>query len=39
VSSRFLNHNNRYTWRWPVRPKHAVSNKGIRRKNNERRCT
>jgi hypothetical protein len=24
---------------WPVRPKHVVSNKGIRRMNNERRCT
>jgi hypothetical protein len=39
VSSRILNRNNPYTWRWPVRPKHVVSNKGIRRKNSERLCT
>jgi hypothetical protein len=39
VSSRILNHNNLYTWRWPVRSKHVVSNKGMRRKNSERRCT
>jgi hypothetical protein len=25
VSSRILNHNNLYTWRWPVRPKRVVS--------------
>jgi hypothetical protein len=38
VSSRILNRNNMYTWRWPVRTKHVVSNKGIRRKNSERSC-
>jgi hypothetical protein len=32
VSSRILNHNKLYTWRWPIRPKHVVSNKGIRKK-------
>jgi hypothetical protein len=39
VSSRGLNHNSLYTWRWPVRPKHVVSNKGIWRKNSEWCCT
>jgi hypothetical protein len=39
VSSRIFNHNNLFTRRWPVRPKRLVSNKGIRRRNSERRCT
>jgi hypothetical protein len=39
VSSRILNHNNLHTWRWPVRPKHVVSNRGIWRKNSKRRGT
>jgi hypothetical protein len=34
-----LNHNNFYTWRWPLRPQHELSNKGTRRNNSDRRCT
>jgi hypothetical protein len=39
-TSIFLHHNNLYTWRWPVRPKHVVIyNKGRRVVNINQSCT
>jgi hypothetical protein len=39
VTSRFLRHNNLYTWSWPVSPKHVVTIKRKQRENINRRCT